>query len=378
MRICLFTPTFYPKVGGAERDADELARRLTERGHFVGVLAQWTDGPPPTDTPYPLRSYRRPPRQHLWPEVLAWPLWRAHRAWRFDLVLAFWGYPNANAALALRHRLGTPIVACPRGEDLYPDSHLLNKPRVPGHIRRAFQRVDRVIAISEWMADRVRDVTLNDPPPIDVVYNGIDLDAVDALRNRARATPPTKPLVDEPFMLHLARVAPTKRQTLAVRAVAQARAAFERHNTRYAIVGDGRDLPEVRRLIGELGVGHIVKTLGPRTGVEKAWLYDRAACFVTTSRQEAFGNVVIEAMAAGLPIVASDVGAHSELVADRGWGFTFRHDDVDDLAAKLTAMLEADRAPLAATALRLGRQFPIEKMIDGYEQSCRRALETSV
>lgn len=376
MRICLFTPTFYPKIGGAERNADLLARELTRRGHFVGILAQWTDGPPPKNLPYPLRSYRRPPKQHLWPATLAWPLWRAYRAWRFDVVLAFWGYPNANAALALRPWLGTPIVASPRGEDLHPDSHLLHKPLVPGHIRRAYQRVDRIIAISGWMGDRARAVTDGQLPPMDVVYNGIDLDATDALRDRSRAEPPAEPLMEEPFMLHLARVAPIKRQTLAVRAVAQAREAFERHDMRYAIVGEGRSLPEVRRLIDELGVGHIITTLGSRTGLEKAWLYDHAACFVTASRQEAFGVVVIEAMAAGLPIVASDAGAHRELIADQHWGLLFRRDDAQHMADQLTAMLEADRDMMSATALGLRNRYELPKMVDGYEKACRDALET--
>ena len=375
MRICLFTPTFYPKIGGAERDADLIARGLTERGHFVGVLAQWTDGPPPTGLPYPVRSYRRPPRQHYWPQVLAWPLWRAYRAWRFDLVLAFWGYPNAIAAMALRRRMGTPIVVSPRGDQLAPDSPLLRKPRVPDHIRRAYQGVDRIVAISEWMAGRIREVAGNDLPPIDLVYNGIDLAAIDSLRDRVRASPPAEPLIEEPFMLQLGRVAPVKQPILAVRAVAQAREVFERHNMRYAIVGEGRSLPEVRHLIDKLGIGHIVKTLGPRTGLDKAWLYDRAICFVTTSQRESFGNVVIEAMAAGLPIVASDAGAHRELVADRDWGFMFRHDDVDDLASKLIAMLETDRTPFVVTALRLREQFPIQKMLAGYEAACKAALQ---
>src|SRR5688500_7636687 len=97
MRICLFTPTFLPLVGGAERDADIVARGLVRCGHEVTVLAREVGGEQP-DLPYPVVRYRRPPAQHLLTRLLARPLVKLHRRWPFDVVLAFYGYPNGYAA----------------------------------------------------------------------------------------------------------------------------------------------------------------------------------------------------------------------------------------------------------------------------------------
>lgn len=374
MRICLFTPTFLPRVGGAERDADILARGLLARGHGVLVLAQ-SMGPVPRGLPYEVRTYRRPPAQNLWPEALGWPLARAHRAFPFDACLAFYAYPTGYAAARLKRRLGFGLVTTPRGADLYPQFHMLGRPRVAGIIRDGYRRADRIVSISGWITQRLREVAgpASELPPIDLVYNGIDLAAYDAERDAARAAPPALG-VKELFILHLARVAPVKRQDLAVEAVHLLRDEFTRRGLSYVIVGDGNGMDDLLAQVARLNLGGIVKVLGSRVGMEKAWLLDHAEFMVSTSREEAFGNVVLEAMAGGLPMLASDIGSHRELIGRRGWGALFKDSDADDLAAKLRWMLDADRQAMRRVALREREAFTLDAMIGGYEASLRRAL----
>ncbi|MFQ5932472.1 MAG: glycosyltransferase family 4 protein, partial [Nitrospiraceae bacterium] len=212
-------------------------------------------------------------------------------------------------------------------------------------------------------------------PPIDQVPNGIELSDHDAQRDAARRQI-REALVKRPFILHLARVAPGKQQTLAVDGVARLRDVLVNHGLTYVIVGDGKSTEEVRQLISRHRLEPIVKMLGARTGLEKAWLLDQAAFMVSTSREEGFGNVVIEAMASGLPMLASDIGPHRELIGDREWGMLFKSGDASDLAAKLRRMIEADPAPMRARALACREDFTIKRMVDGYEQACRRALES--
>ncbi len=375
MRVCLFTPTFLPRLGGAERDADVIVRGLQVRGHEVFVLAQ-DDRLPEPKLPYPVRRYRRPPSQHLWPEVLTVSLWRAHRAWRFDVVLAFYGYPNGYAASLLRRKLGFALVVSPRGADLYPNFHALRKPRVRRVIRQGYRRADRIASISDWLTDRIREEAGMDLPPVDLVPNGIDLQEHDAMIAQARARPPKLP-IEKPFVLHLARVAPVKQQTLAVEAVHRLRDEFRARKIGYAIVGDGNGAQEVREQIDRYRLGDVVKMLGSRTGVEKAWLLDNAMFGVSTSREEGFGNVVLEMMATGTPMLASDIGPHRALIGDRGWGRLFSAGDVEDLGRKLSAMLHEDLGPMRDRALALRGRYHIEKMIDGYEASCLRAWQST-
>ncbi len=373
MRICLFTPSFLPAVGGAERDADVIARGLIAHGHEVHMLAQKMPGVMP-DLPYPVTQYLRPPAQHLWPELLSGPLKRLHKRWPIDVVLAFYGYPTGYAAARVKDKLGFAVVTTPRGGDLYPNFHSLRKPRVLKTIAEGYRRSDRIVSISHWLTQRLGEVCGEGLPPIDLVPNGLDLAEHDAQRDAAREELSEGP-VGQPFILHLARVAAVKQQTLAVRGVHRLRDLFEQRGLTYAIVGDGNGMDEVRALIAELKLEPVVKLLGTRTGLEKAWLYDRAEFMVSTSREEGFGNVVIEAMASGLPMLGSDIGPHKELIGVHGWGMLFTTGDVNDLADKMKRMIEEDLSDLRATAIRCREGYTLDTMVAGYERACRAALE---
>jgi hypothetical protein len=86
MRICLFTPSFFPVIGGVEYFTDMLARGMIARGHEVVVIAQIMKSSTPLwPLPYPVRQYRRPPMQHLWAES-----WRGR-----------WSGPGGNIILTL-------------------------------------------------------------------------------------------------------------------------------------------------------------------------------------------------------------------------------------------------------------------------------------
>src|SRR5690242_8787059 len=107
MRICLFTPTFLPVIGGAEHWCDMFARGMQGRGHQVVVVAQRMRGHgPPPPLPYPVETYRRPKLQHLFAEFPARPLVRSWRRHRHEMVVTVYGYPLAYAVSRIKHRLG--------------------------------------------------------------------------------------------------------------------------------------------------------------------------------------------------------------------------------------------------------------------------------
>lgn len=372
MRICLFTPNFLPAVGGAELAADQVASGLCQRGHEITVLTCTGQGRMPPRA-YNVAYYRRPPKQNLWPELLVRPLRQLHRRWPFDVVLSIYGYPTGYAAVRAREKLNIPVVIVPQGGDLYPTFHELKKRRVASVIRHAYQNADRVISISRWITARIEEVARKPLPPIDLVPNGLDLARHDA-DLAAASEQIDKPLVARPFILHLGRVAPVKRQTLAVEAVARLRERFERENLTYAIVGDGSAMDEVRRLIHKHRLESIVQTLGTRVGIEKAWLMANAAFAVSTSREEGWSIAVVEMMASGLPMLASDIDPHQQAIGEYGWGRLFRSGDVDDLTRQLDTMLDADLQPMREKALAQRAALGLNQMVDGYEQACQTAI----
>ncbi len=373
MRVCLFTPTFFPLVGGAEKAIDLIARGLDQRGHDVVVLAAAAPGPP-VEVPYDVRRYQKPWKQHLWPERLALPLWKLHREKRFEVVLAFYSYPTGYAASVLRRFVPFALVMNPQGKDLYPKAPVLRRRRVAKVVRAGYSSADKIVSISGWITERLHTVVGDDLPPIDLVHNSIDLDEHDRMRDLSREQSPTLP-VKRPFVLHLGRMNPVKRVPLAIEAVHELRSQFEERGMQYVIVGSGKTEDEVRDRIAELDVGHIVKFLGRRTGVEKAWLMDNASFMVSTSREEGLPFVLVESMASGLPVLASDIGPHTEMLDLADWGASFRSGDVDDLTRKLAEMLDRDLSAWRKNAIEARGLFSAETMVDGYERACTWSIE---
>jgi L-malate glycosyltransferase len=372
MRVCLFTPTFLPSVGGAELAGDRILRGLQGRGHEVQVLCQ--DHGEPGGVAYPVMRYKRPPAQHLWPEVLSRHVGRAFRKRPFDVMLAFYGYPTGYAAARVKDKLGFRLVVSARGADLYPNFHALRKPRVKATIRAGYRGADRIISLSDWLDGRLAEVAGPGLPAIDRVLNGIDLDVFDRELKAAEEIAAPFDLVPGRFVLHLARVGPVKRQDLAVDAVGKLAGRFREAGMKYVFVGQGEMLDGLRQRVEAMGIGDVVKFLSRQTGVNKYWLLGHAHSFVTTSREEGMPNAVIEAVAAGLPVLASDIGPHRELMGLTKAGWTFRFPDVDDLAAQLVKLLEDDLSSYHDAAKSCRGLFSLETMIDGYERSLNAAI----
>lgn len=376
MRVCLFTPTFLPSVGGAELAGDRILRGLQARGHGVQVLCQ--DHGDPGGLPYPVTRFHRPQAQNLWPEVLSRHVSRLSRKHPFDVVLAFYGYPTGFAAARVKSKLGFKLVVSARGADLYPNFHALKKLRVPATIRAGYRGADRIISLSDWLDDRLREVAGPGLPPIDRVLNGIDLDAFDRDLDAAASNEPPFDLTPGKFLLHLARVGPVKRQDLAIEALGKTIDVFRQRGMQYIFVGDGETLNELRAKVEGMGIDDTVRFLGRQTGDNKHWLLRQAHAFVTTSREEGMPNAVIEAVCAGLPVLASDIGPHRELIGLTKAGRTFRFPDAGDLATQLVRLLEDDLSGYRNAARDCRSLFSLDTMIDGYERSLHAAIESGV
>lgn len=369
MRICLFTPNFLPTVGGAERMADLLCRSLIARGHDVQVLCQKQKAGPPI-APYPVHLYHRPPAMHLWPGSIGRSLGRLHRRWPFDVVLAFYAYPTGYAASRLKSALNFGLVISTRGGDLYPTSHLHQKPGVMRAIRAGYKNADQIISLSGWMTQRLHEVVGPPLPPIHTIPNGIDLTEHDRLLADAADHRPQFIDSARPFALQLATLTPVKRHDLVLDALAQSRSAFDRARAQLIIAGDGQCRAALQEQIAARGLGDIVKLVGTVSGRDKYWLLAHARFMLSASIAEGLPNALIEAMASGLPVLASDISPHEELLAGAKWGCTFATDDAAALAASMTAMWSMDLSSMKAAALGLRREYDLVKMIDRYEQIC--------
>ena len=185
-----------------------------------------------------------------------------------------------------------------------------------------------LVCVSEKMAQYYALVTHIPAAELRVVRNGVDLERYAAV-NRTRSA------AERPRIIMVGRLDPIKRHDLVLEALAAlpAGAAWE-----LEIVGDGPQRQALEALSARLRLGERVTFLGLRTDV--AELLAGADIFVLVSDSEGMSLSVIEGVASGLPVIATDVGNNAELVRD-GWnGSIIAPGDQQALGRSLRALLE--------------------------------------
>jgi glycosyltransferase involved in cell wall biosynthesis len=259
---------------------------------------------------------------------------RIAREQRIDGVIAYFTVPCGHVGYLLRRRLGIPYIVSLRGGDVprhVPE--LDNFHRLLTLPRRAFLRnATAVVANSESLA-RLSEKT--DPVAVTVIPNGVDSNFFSPHPNGNRAREKAA------RFLFVGRLVPSKN----LLAVFEAMAALKKSNNlecNLDIVGDGPQLGELQRLSQDHGVGQRVTWHGwlEKEGVRE--LYRQCDCFLNPSLYEGMPNTVLEAMASGLPVIASDVGGNNALVRDGQTGFLV---DLAAPAALSSAMAKCARDP---------------------------------
>lgn len=247
--------------------------------------------------------------------------------WRPDLIhvhvadgTSFW---RKLLYIEQAHAAGIPTVAHLHGawmEDFH-DRSAANR----AAIRRMFSIVDLVMPLHGRMAERVRQWAPG-PVRVEVLYNPVVCEEFTPLPQ-----PVQQPLVLMMGVLHerkgpfdLLRAAPE-----ILRRVPDARFVF----------GGNGDLDGMRRLAQELGVSEQVELLGWVAGEEKLAAFRRAAVYCLPSHFENLPVSIIEAMAMGLPVVATDVAGIPEEVVEGQTGFLVPPRRPEQLAARLSELL---------------------------------------
>ncbi|MDP2307734.1 MAG: glycosyltransferase family 4 protein [Pseudomonadota bacterium] len=175
-----------------------------------------------------------------------------------------------------------------------------------------------------------------------------------------------------PVLTMVARMAAPKDPLLLLRALAGIDAPFT-----LRLIGDGPDRPRIEAAVRDLGLAQKVELLGVRADVPA--LLASSHLFALVSRQEGFPLAVLEAMRAGLPVVASDVGGVREAVGHGTTGLLVKRDDEAGLRAALLRLI-GDRG-LRGTLGAAGRRayearFTAEHMLEGTAEVYRELAET--
>lgn len=372
MRICHLTPSFLPDMGGMETMIDLLAQKQVQAGHQAWILTRRKrNAPPPAPQPYQQVQYRK--AGFNWNGML-WGLLRHHRQHRFDLVHAHGVIPAGWAAALFSRLTGVPFIFTSHGGDARQVTRF-------GRfcIRRVVRRAAWGVAISAAQGDLLTNLGLASAK-LRVIHNGADLAEFtgEASRERPAAAP---------YVLFAGRLLPVKGPDLALETFAQVHACHP--EMRLALMGQefpekwaeaGLPDREPRRLAATLGIADAVDFLGLQLGVDKARWFRHATLLLVSSRSEALSVVTLEAMAAGVPVVAFRVGGLPELVRPGQTGRLAEPGDCADLARQAGALL-ADPA-LARTmsdqAREAAQTYDWNLIINDYLELYRSALSRTL
>ena len=319
-------------VGGAEASLDHLVEALRRRGHTaVRAYAEAGPGVLPVgdyllDLPQPQTRFRVPRPSFLWGSARGVrQLYRVVKAVRPDVVALHYVTARAGYLLALRPLFRYGVVLNARGSDLLRPSRLSRRV-LPALLRRA----DGVIALSEAIAQAAVEVYGAERPP--VIYNGVDA-TFWSPDPHALSSATVSP---GPTVVSVGRLEHVKGHDTLVSAFARVRQQVA--EARLVVVGGGSRLPQLREQADRLGLAQAVGFAGS-LGVEA--VRDRlrqADVFVLPSRSEGLSNALLEALATGLPVVASRVGGIPEVLG-RGGGVMVPPEDPDALADALADLL---------------------------------------
>jgi glycosyltransferase involved in cell wall biosynthesis len=352
-------------VSGSERHLLTLLPALRERGIDARMLSLGVDG---TDAPrfYAALDELGVPNRVVscgldFSPRLAREVVRAVRAESPDLLHTHLVHADVYGSIA-SSRLRRPFVSSRHNDDRY----LLGPFR---YVDRAFaRRAGRLIAISDAVRAFLERAG-HDPAKLVTVHYGLDeLPAAASDPTPAEAGIPE----DAPLVVAVGRLIEQKDHATLLRAFARVHA--ERPDARLAILGAGPLEAETRALADELGLSAAFVLPG-RTEV-RDWL-ERADVFAHSSRWEGFGIVLLEAMLAGLPVVATRVSAVPEVVVDGETGLLVEPGDDAALGGAL-AQLVADparaRALGAAGLARARSTFSVARMTERTIELYREAV----
>jgi glycosyltransferase involved in cell wall biosynthesis len=281
-----------------------------------------------------------------------------------SLIHSYFAWPRGFGGLVAKAATGVPLIAGMRGSDLNTIPALSYGSRLDPSFDRAVRRLvrtaDRMIFVSEFL--RRQGLALGAVESrTRVILKGVRLDQF-----RPGATPPgVSEANPKPDILTVAGLGPIKGINHILDALAQVRKAG--HEFSFVVCGEGAERETLQQRAAALGLADVTDFPGkvPRTII--ANYFASADILVHGSLIEASGNVLLEAMASGLPVVCTDAGGPAEYVPDGIAGFVVPVADPGAMATRIIELLQQpDLLTQFGRAARelAERKFSYDRMVD--------------
>jgi teichuronic acid biosynthesis glycosyltransferase TuaC len=284
---------------------------------------------------------------------------RMQRSYPFELIDAHYFYPDGVAAVLLGARFGRPVVITARGTDVnvIPRYHLPRR-----MIRWAASRAAGVVTVSQALKDSLAGLGVP-ADRIEVLRNGVDLQLFRPVdRERAR----DELGFSRKTLLSVGNLVPLKGHDIAIRALP----LLPEYDL--IIVGGGPERAALDTLGRSSGVGNRVKFAGVLAQDKLRHYYGAADALILASSREGWANVLLESLACGTPVVATNVGGTSEVVAAPEAGLLMAERTPQALARAVQSLFE--QYPDRAATRRYAEQFSWTAVTTGQLQLFGRIL----
>jgi len=374
LRVCFVVPSL--AGGGAERVAVQVLNALDAARWDRSMFLFERSGPYLADVSPSIRLEGPAPSAPVG-RLGRWNALRQFiRRTRPDVIVAFLSYLSvltaafaADVGAKVVFAVGTPMSAFLTDAD-YRWSRPWNRWMLATAMRIGCTVTDLVLATSQGVADDLIESFHGQPARVRVVNNPVDLAGV-ASAAREPLDAGDLALWRRPVIVAAGRLAAVKNYPLLIEAFAILR---QRTAASLFILGEGDQETELRRLIHDRGLDDTVHLCGFRAN---PWSYiARADVFALTSRYEGFGNVIVEAMACGVPVVATSSPGTREILMSGANGLLVDDHEPAAFASALAAVLndESLRQEMAAAAVRHAERYRTESIALAYDRVLTEAL----
>lgn len=348
MNVCMLTWEYPPRiVGGISRHCEGLARELVKKGHAVHIVTLEFPGAPLYEERDGVKIHRVPIELGH-PNFIIWTLLFNHfmekriadisKNEKFDVIHAH-DWLVASASISSKHYMGVPLVSTihstevGRAQGLHSQDSFL----IDGFEWWLTYESNRVIVTSYAMKREIEEHFRLPSEKIDVIPNGIDVSKyeVDVKREEVKKRFGINP--DEKIILFVGRLVPQKGVEYLIMAAPK---IFEQHpDARIIIVGNGWIKDHLLNLASSTKYSHKITFLGFLNDQDLTELTLSSDVLVVPSIYEPFGIVALEGMAAGVPVVASNVGGLAEIIEHGRTGFLAHRENPDSIASGINKIL---------------------------------------
>lgn len=371
--------TCYPTYGGSGVVATELGIELAARGHEIHFIT--------SSQPFRLTGreaniffhevavYQYPLFEHPpYDLALATRMAEVAEFYSLDLLHVHYAIPHSVSALLARQMLAArgkhlPFITTLHGTDITLVG--LDRSYLP-ITRFGIMQSDGVTAISSYLRDRTREA-FDIQSEIEVIRNFVNCDVYVRNPDLVAEMRPRYAASNEKLIVHLSNFRPVKRVTDVVEVFAR---IAKEVPSRLLLIGDGPDRSAAEYLAMRHGVQDRIHFLGKQDNVNE--LLPLADLMIMPSEMESFGLAALEAMACGVPAIATRVGGVSELIDDGITGRLFEVGDVEGMATAAIALLKdrIDLSTMAHAARRTAQdRFCATRIIPLYEEYYQRVID---